>query len=153
MKQMKTLQLLLVTLFYVPVFAHESAATDTATNASAYLDGSYIADPGLWGRFSQIAPDWLVGGVPMAIAAMLLFRGLAECMIAIAKRTETKRDDEIAALLSKIAWTMAKGLSWVGVGVPAALLEKKLDQLASEEQNANSNPNPGTDTKSGPSVM
>jgi hypothetical protein len=120
-------------MFYWPhTMAHEhdgqplAVATSTAVDGGYMTERTYIADPSLYDRFVQAAPEWLVGGIPIAIAVMLLCRVLAEMLIALSKKTSTTADDKAAAILSKVSWAIAKALSWIGVGVPKAILEEKL---------------------------
>lgn len=147
----------------MPLAAHEHAqstqtATSTAT-ASGYLDGgAYIADATLYDKFVNAAPDWLVAIVPLMIAAMFVCRGLAEVLLWVSRRTESKSDDRVYELLSQASYTLARVLSWVGVGVPKMLLIDKAERLAATKQETKQHDETakpvsgGTDFKDGPSV-
>lgn len=166
MEQMQKMIKLLALFFLMPLplSAHQHmATTSTATSteiALGYLtgNGSYIADPTLFERFTKAAPDWVIALVPMLIAAMFIFRGLAEVLLWVSKRTASKGDDKAYEILSVASYWMARVLSWVGVGVPKILLVEKAEALntkqtegAKQNEPAITKPS-GSDIKDGPSV-
>ena len=62
-----------------------------------------------------ILNGWLAAAM---IFMMSLLRGLAELLTFIASKTETKRDDEIAALFTKILRWLSAISAWFGLGAP-----------------------------------
>lgn len=100
---------------------------------AGYMDPNYIADPTAYDRFVQTAPTWLVSLVPMLIALMLLCRALSEVLHIVAAKTATKADDQVAAVISRIAKLLGNVLGHAGIGMPKAMVLAKAKKIAQKE--------------------
>ncbi len=122
-------------LVSMALFTHGAIAIaqEAAAPVAGYMDAGYIADQGLWDRFVQLAPSWLVAGVPIMIALMIAFRGISEALWIVAKKTQTDVDDKVANVIGKIAEVLARITGAIGVGLPKTQLMAKAEKIATKE--------------------
>lgn len=143
MNRFAALLLFLGSFISAPIAAMAQVATEgvaVATSAAVaaapgYMDGTYIADPTMWDKFVQTAPNWLVALVPMLVAAMVVFRALAEGMLAISRVLGEKEHlSKAAAIVLQVADALGRILGQVGVGMPKQLVLERAEKIAAKEE-------------------
>lgn len=98
-----------------------------------YATGKYIADAGLYQRFVDAAPSWLIALVPMLIGLMILCRALAEILFIFKDKTEAKWDNKAWDIITKTAGMLATILGQIGIGMPNKMIEQKAEAIAEKK--------------------
>jgi len=98
-----------------------------------YATGKYIADAGLYQRFVDAAPSWLIALVPMMIGLMIACRALAEILFIFKDKTEAKWDNKAWDIITKTAGMLATILGQIGVGMPKKMVEKKAEAIEKKD--------------------
>ena len=101
---------------------------------AGYNEAAYITEAGLWQRFVDAAPDWLIGLVPLVVAFMIGARALAEILFIFKDKTETKWDNKIWQYTVKVVDVLAKILGNIGVGIPSKMAAEKVAKLEEKKQ-------------------
>lgn len=101
--------------------------------AGGYAAGSYIEDAGLYQRFVDAAPNWLIALVPMLIACSVACRALSEILFIFKDKTENTFDNKAWALTVQAAGMLATVLGQVGIGMPKAMVVAKAEKIEAKK--------------------
>lgn len=110
-------------------FLNETAICQEA----GYSTSNYISDAGLYQRFVDAAPSWLIVAVPILIGILLLCRALAEILFIFKDATANVWDNKAWSIVTKTADILARVLGQIGVGMPKQMIIEKAEKAAQKK--------------------
>lgn len=104
-----------------------------AQDAVTLVGPEYVLDQGAFDAVAKTLPEFVLKAIPFMLAAMVIFRGLADALLLIANRLNHDGVGKAASLVGRVAEVFGRVLGYVGIGMPRPMLMAKAEKVALKE--------------------